>query len=89
LAFLAYFQLLKKYQYVRPSVVDSTPQGIDRARFFMVQSIAYSPKTCTKEGIFCRTSPGTKGGILLEISLHFHVKIGLPINNQDFREGDR
>jgi hypothetical protein len=52
--FLAYFQILKKYAIVRtksvrpsvrPSVADSTPQGIDRSRSFWAQSIAYDPRT--------------------------------------------
>jgi hypothetical protein len=48
--FLAYFQILKKYaivrtKSVRPSVADSTPQGIDRSRSFWAQSIAYDPRT--------------------------------------------
>jgi hypothetical protein len=40
----------------------------------MVQSIAYGPKACTKEGIFGRTRPGPRRGILVKISLYFHVK---------------
>jgi hypothetical protein len=49
-AFLAYFQILKKYAIVRTmsvrlSVADSTPQGIDRSRSFLTQSIAYDPRT--------------------------------------------
>jgi hypothetical protein len=80
--FLAYFQILKKYAIVRtlsvrpsvrPSVDDSTPQGIDRYRSFSAQSIAYGPRTCTKKGIFCRTRPGPRGDILVKISLYFHV----------------
>jgi hypothetical protein len=68
------------------SVDDSTPQGIDRSRSFWAQSIG--PKACTKEGIFCRTSHGSRGGISVKISLYFHVKIGFPIIIvQDFRKG--
>jgi hypothetical protein len=90
--FLAYFQFLKKYaivRYVRTSVdVDNTPQGIDRSRSFSAQSIAYDPKACTKEGIFRRTSSAPGGGILVKISLYFHVKIRFPIIIQDLRKGD-
>jgi hypothetical protein len=77
--FLAYFQILKNTllsafcPYVRPSVDDSTPQGIDRYRSFSAQSIAYGPKACTKKGIFCRTRPGPSGDILVKISLYFHI----------------
>jgi hypothetical protein len=83
--FLAYFQILKKYaivrtKSVRPSVRNATTlQGIDGSRSFMGQSIAYGPKACTKEGIFCRTSPGPRRGFLVQISLYFHVKIIFPI----------
>jgi hypothetical protein len=55
----------------------------------MVQLIAYGPKTCTKEGIFCRTRPGPRTGILVKISLYFHIKIVFPIIIQDFRKGDQ
>jgi hypothetical protein len=74
--------------FVRTSVRPS-PQGINRACSFMVQSIAYGPKACTKEGFFCRTRPGPRGDILVKISLYFHVKIRFPINIQDLRKGDQ
>ncbi len=86
--FLAYFQILKKYAIVRAlsvrlSVDDSTPQGIDRPRCFAAQSIAYGPRTWTNEGIFCRTDPEPERGILVKISLYFHVKIKFLIIIQD------
>jgi hypothetical protein len=74
--------------FVRTSVDDSTPQGIDRPRSFRTQSISYGPRTCTKEGIFCRTRPRTRRDILVQISLYFHVKIGFPIIIQDWK-GDQ
>jgi hypothetical protein len=85
------FSILEKIRYcphfIRPSVDDCTPQGIDRPRSFSTQSIANDPRTWTKEEFFCRASPGPGGVILVKISLYFQVKIGFPIIIQDVRKG--
>jgi hypothetical protein len=60
--FLAYFHTLLSALF-RPSVTASSLRGIDRSCPFMAQSIAYDPRTWTKEGIFFGPVLGPVGGV--------------------------
>jgi hypothetical protein len=53
------------------------------------QDIAYSPRTWTKEGFFCRTSPGPVTGILVQISYIFILKLYFFGNIEVTRTGDQ